>query len=302
MEGFTAYIFKEDCDKLTKEAIRTRGGGGGSLFGQWTSTGNPVVHFVTTGPQDEGTARSLYNSYRLCHIGEWRTVTHSAGNDARARKDLLSKYRKQGRAATPSRFVVLDVYSTGIEPFLFTKQATQMTEERGKPDVLEGQNPFNLAARNTQYTVINNAPAGHQSAATSQVRGSQLRPSRSHSQEAETRSYQWYSTEGENKALQFVYKEFENISRTRHVEMSRDTQSHDMSMSFTDQYSGRKWEVKFPSNFPRGGAILVETSISTITGRESIVKHRQPDQNEPGRQDNLQKAVERMIRFIKQRH
>ena len=291
MAGFTAYIFKEDCDKLTKEAIRTRGGGGGSLFGQWTSTGNPVVHFVTTGPQDEGTARSLYNSYRLCHIGEWRTVTHSA------RKNLLSKYRKQGRAATPSRFLILDVYSTGIEPFLFTKQATQMTEERGKPDILEGQNPFNLAPRNTQHTVINNPPAHQQSAATGQVRRNYLGPSRSQSQEAETQSFQWYASEGGNKALQFVYKEFQNIARSRHVEMVRDTETHNMSMSFTDQYHGSKWEVKFPFKFPRSGAILAETSQSPIGfGHASLVEQRQPDQ------ETVQKAVERIIRYIKQRH
>lgn len=302
MAVFTAYIFKEDRDRLTREAVR--GGSGGSLLGQWTSTGNPVVHVVTSGPQHAGFAERLYDSFRLCHIGEWRPVTHSAGNDARARKDLLSKYKKQGRPATPSRFLVLDVYSAGIDPFLFIKQATQMTrEERGKLDILEGQNPFNLAPRNTQYTVINNPPSYHQSAATGQVRRSQLGPSRSQSQEAETQPTQWYASEDGNKELTFVYKEFQKIAQSRGVEMSRDTHTHNMSMLFTDQYRGRKWEVKFPSNFPRSGAILAETIQSPIGGYVSRQQeYRQPDYKGSDRQDNLHKAVERMIQLIIQRH
>lgn len=41
--AFTTYIFKEDLARLKRDADPLRETGG-SLYGQWTSTGDPVVH------------------------------------------------------------------------------------------------------------------------------------------------------------------------------------------------------------------------------------------------------------------
>ena len=99
---------------------------------------------------------------------------------------------------------------------------------------------------------------------------------------------QWYASDSGNRNLQFVFQEFQKVARSGQVEMSRDTQSHDLSMSFTVACSGNKWEVKFPANFPHEGALLIETSTSGSNQRE----HRQPNS------DHLKNAVKRMIRLI----
>ena len=303
MAAFQVCIFKEDHTRLIAEYAR---GKGGSLFGLWKSNANPVIYVVFSASVAwrAELGKSLADNYGLCHIGEWRSVIteENYGGECdcqkKARQTLLPKYGEQQE--TPSRFLVLDVSRTGIIPFFFHKQNP---EGKGTLEILSGENPFNHALKNPPLTENHDPPAYHQSAASGHVRRSQLDSSRSHCQrEAEIQSFQWYASEGGDKALQFVYKGFQNIARSGQVEMSRETETHSMSMSFTDQYSGRKWEVTFPFNFPRGGAIMVETSKSTITGHVSTVEHRQPDQNEPGREDNVQKAVERMIRFIKQRH
>ena len=41
------------------------------------------------------------------------------------------------------------------------------------------------------------------------------------------------------------------------MEISRDTRTENISLSFTDKRRG-KWEVQFPPNFPTGGATLIE--------------------------------------------
>jgi len=296
MAAFQACIFKEDHKRLTAEYVR---GKGGSLFGLWKSNGNPVIYvaFSASLPWRAELVKSLADNYGLCHIGEWRSVIteENYGGECdcqrKARQTLLSKYGEQQE--TPSRFLVLDVSKTGIIPFFFHKQNPQ---GKGTLEILSGENPFNHALKNPPLTENHDPPAYHQSAASGHVRRSQLETSRSHFQKAETQSFQWYTSEGGNKALQFVYKEFENTARSRQVEMTRDTQTHDVAMSFTDQYHGSKWEVKFPFNFPRCGAILAETSQPPMFGHASTAEYRQPDQ------ENVQKAVERIIRFIKQRH
>ena len=99
---------------------------------------------------------------------------------------------------------------------------------------------------------------------------------------------QWYASDSGNSNFQFVFQEFQKVARSGQVEMSRDTQSHDLSMSFAVACSGNMWEVKFPANFPHEGALLIETSTSGSNQRE----HRQPNS------DNLENAVERMTRLI----
>jgi len=40
--------------------------------------------------------------------------------------------------------------------------------------------------------------------------------------------------------------------------MTRDTRNQDISLSFVDEVSRKKWEIKFPASFPRVGATLIE--------------------------------------------
>jgi len=71
MSGFTTYIFKTDAGTLTANA---KSEASGSLFGLWTSTGNPVVRVIMGKEETKTKGQRLYEAYRLCNIGEWRTV------------------------------------------------------------------------------------------------------------------------------------------------------------------------------------------------------------------------------------
>lgn len=283
--AFTVYIFKEDGENLRTvlSSLRT----GASLFGQWTSTGNPVVHFVARNPTEETRGIYLYENYRLCHIGEWRpTYVNSFEDGPNARRSLLSKNRKQGRLAdTPARFLVLDVNNREITPYLLSKER----EQRGNVEYLEGSNPFASQRQYPDYTMIRNQPSYQQYAA------SQIQPSRGHapsqSQAAEVKSNQWYSTEEGKGILQMIHEEFQSIAQSRQVQMTRNTETHDMSMFFTD-YRRKQWEVRFPPDFPRQGATLIEKTESWYRQGVEQKVLKQPDTSD------VRKAVERMVRQI----
>jgi len=287
MATFTAYIFREDHGRLTEEY---RGTEGGSLYGQWTSTGNPVVHvaFSRSLPKRQGMTKYLSDSFKLCHIGEWRPVlagqNYSSGNEYREREALLSKF--SGRE-TPSRFLVLDVNRAKIIPFLFDKRTPR---GQGTLEILSGVNPFNRALINPHSTASRHPPP-HQPAAAAIAQQNPRNYRSQASQEADIAPFQWYSGERGNKDLQHVLQAFQEIARPAQVEMSRDTRNQNISMSFTNQRSGKKWEVTFPFNFPRQGALLIETGQARVLGTE----RRHPRQ--PG-SDSLQNAVDEMIRII----
>jgi len=277
--AFTAYIFEEDYDRLTRREVlhASQQQKGGSLFGQWTSTGNPVIHRALSYSQSQderdAVARSLYEGFRVCHIGEWRPVEVHTYNDIQARRSL--------RPAREERFLVLDVSRTDIVPFLLNRQTVQ----QGRLERLSGKNPFNktesfepLARRDYDYQARH---AGGQPNFPYQAsRAAQF-------QEAVTTGVQWYSGEEGNKKLKRVFKDIEEIAHGN-VNMSRDTVTQDISLSFTDNLRRSKWEIKFPSTFPARGALLIENPGTNQEKRQW-----------QGQSDKASNAVKDMISRIK---
>ena len=255
--AFTAYIFEEDYQRLISDFKHSSEGG--SLYGLWTSDGNPVIRvaFSFSLPLQSGMAEHLSESYKLCHIGEWRPVCGGHGDVPR--EDLLSKYRGRG---TPERFVVVDVTQNIIKPILYEKRDLKGQGIEGIGERLSGENPFNRVLRNQQAALRHDPPPYHQSAMAGQEQRSPGH-ARTQSQEIDgIKSKQWYSSDRGNEKIQYVFQKFQEIARPgTKVEMFRHTVTHDMSMEFTDSRF-KKWEVKFPSNFPRDGATLINKSQS----------------------------------------
>lgn len=270
--AFITYIFKEDLARLKRDADPLRATGG-SLYGQWTSTGNPVVHVAMSksGKYSDGVETFFFKNYRLCHIGEWCI----ANPDHRTREALLSKY-KGSRPA--KRFVILEVTSDRAFPFLFVDGKSQ---GEGRVEALQGENPFNKAELLGVSSM--NCPQGnlreqHRLPATgretrrnpdhfppSQLPVSYYQQYQVHTrqprvQEAQTSSYQWYADERGREILRQVFEKMKEIAHRGEVEMTRDTHTHDMAMSFTASEGYKKWEVKFHRNFPFDGASVSNKS------------------------------------------
>jgi len=276
---FTAYIFQEDYERLTtlEFAHARQNQKGGSLFGQWTSTGNPVIHRVMTFAHSQASrdahAKELYEGFRVCYIGEWRPVLGSIGLDRQARdeRELL-----RGPDA-PARFLVLDVSRAGIVPFLSVDRQTAQ-QENGTLERLPGKNPFNKREsagdpmplrRDYRY------PSQHAFAA----RAPQF-------QEAFIPEEQWYSGDEGGQKLQKVLKDIKEIA-VGDVDMSRDTKTHDISLSFIDKRKGNKWEIRFPQSFPTVGAVLIKNPGTS-----------QEKQQRQSTSDRASKAVKNMISCI----
>ncbi|KAL9971588.1 hypothetical protein ACROYT_G017768 [Oculina patagonica] len=291
---FTAYIFQEDFDRLTKRELShaSQSQKGGSLFGQWTSTGNPVVHFAMSFSASkfnrDQMGKDLYDAFKICYIGEWRPVHSHGGNDSH---EMNARGNLWGPGA-PARFLVLDVSRASIVPFLFDRQTPKGT---GNLERLPGENPFNKrdVFRPSQSTVNYNNPQryGQQSGAVvhRQVAGPSRAPQY---QEAVTTKPQWYASDEGSKKLQKVHDDFKKIARGGHVEMSRDSRSQDISMSFTDIHNQREWEVKFPPSFPYGGAVLIEKPGPRTSS---------PAEYKQGPSEKASTAVTKMIATIKSR-
>ncbi|XP_020604644.1 uncharacterized protein LOC110043523 [Orbicella faveolata] len=289
--AFTAYIFQEDYDRLITQELShaSQQQRGGSLFGQWTSTGNPVIHRALSFSQSQGdrdvVAKSLYEGFRVCPIGEWRPV-QAQTRDMQAREARESLIR--GREP-PTRFLVLDVSRTEIVPFLLNRQTAQ--HERGRLEKLPGENPFNKSAsfeqrvprRDFDYPVVQypavRYPAGQPNLPHQTSRAAQF-------QEAITADVQWYSGEEGNKKLQKVVQDIKEIA-LGNVDMSRDTKTQDISLSFTASRRAKKWEIRFPSKFPGVGALLIENPGT-----------RQEKEQRQATSDTVSKAVKNMISRI----
>ena len=152
--AFTTYIFKEDLERLKRDADPLRATGG-SLYGQWTSTGDPVVHVAISksGKYMDGVETFFFKNYRLCHIGEWRV----ANPDHRTREELLSKYK----GSRPAKiFVILEVTAEATYPFLFVDGKSH---GEGRVEALQGENLYNkLELLGTPtLTRIRREPRGH---------------------------------------------------------------------------------------------------------------------------------------------
>ena len=292
MNFTTAYIFEEDFVRLTRQELpHCTSGKGGSLFGQWTSTGNPVVHLAmsyssSTSSRDD-MARNLYEKFRVCYIGEWRPVRTQVGNADSERKDLCR------RGEAPERFLVLDVSRADIAPFLFERQ---IPKGMGSLEKLPGKNPFNQSVNVRQpprqpARSYNNPPPQYSYPTPAAAAGpswGQGRPAPQFQEEAATTVFQWYSAgdDGSEK-LRKVLEDFQNVAQRKQVDLSRDKISQNLSMSFIDERYGKNWEVKFPPNFPKEGALLTKNPGKTY--REEL---RQPTS------DMASKAAKTMIAII----
>ena len=284
---FTAYIFQEDYERLTTQELShaSQQQKGGSLFGQWTSTGNPVIHRALSAfsQGERDVARSLYEGFRVCPIGEWRPVQASTPDmEAREARERLVR----GREPT-TRFLVLDVSRTEIVPFLLNRQTGR--QERGNLERLLGKNPFNkresfeepIPRRDHVYdNPVGQYPARQLANVHHQA------PRALQFQEAITHGVQWYSGDDGNTKLQKVVADLKEIS-VGDVNMSRDTATQDISLSFTEKRRGKKWEIKFPSRFPGVGALLIENPGT----------HQENSQRQ-GSSDKASKAVKNMISTI----
>ena len=301
MSSFTAYIFKTDCDSLITNA--RRGASAGSLFGQWTSTGNPVVHVIMKKEEAEIEGQRLYEAYRLCNIGEWRTVDRNE-RDGRHRI-AQAIYEKQRRRNGLGKFLILDVSMSGIKPYLYTpvfiqaptQPRCQLKDEVGDVEQLNGENPFSRRGhRNpSQFSTMDYRSTAHQQhpvAMWSQEPG-RYSPS-AHPQDIDIRSHQWYSNEKEGNAnLKFVIKELTQIAAGDKLDISRDTITHDLTVMFTDNRYRRSWTVKFPSGFPEDGASVSYKTFSPYgTENSSLLNPK-----EPGCPD-VRDAMRRIVRYI----
>lgn len=265
--ALTAYIFQDDHGQLTDEVLHgDTDRKGGRLIGLWTNTGNPVIRYVVSSrcrrSESARVAESLYENLCLLHIGEWRSVvTHTYDEkddkETKARGALLLDYTG-GREAS-ERFVVLDVSRTQIIPFLFERQ---VQKGKGTVEILPGKNPFNrrdvfqppqpLQPRRIPPRYPDTVPP----AAAEQPR-SQTRSAPQVQEAAATKTgSQWYSGGEGKKKLMKILEDFKIIAKNGHVDLYRDTRSQDISMSFTTVHGC--WEVRFPTNFPFVGALLIQ--------------------------------------------
>ena len=288
MASCTAYIFEEDFSRLTtREVLHAYVGQqlkGGSLFGQWTSTGNPVVHFAmpfsATQSERDQMGYDLYDKFRICYIGEWRPLRAHGGNDC---------HEMTARGA-PTRFLVLDVSKEGIVPFLFDNQASK---GKGYLERLPGKNPFNkngLFERSVPEGNYNPQRYRYpvQSAAAGQSGYPPARSAAPQPQEAVTNDVQWYSSDEGNEKLKKVLQDFTEIAFGGKVDMSRDTATQNISLSFTDSRCRKKWEVQFPAMFPTVGALLIENPGTP---------YKRPIRLAPN--DKASKAVKNIISLIR---
>ena len=288
MTEFIAYIFKEDVQKLQSEAGSAHRKSG-SLFGQWTSTGNPVVQYVVPsavhGADSERYGKKLWEGYRVCHIGEWRSVRSCGQQTVQGAGGHLSTNFKGGK---PERFLVLDVEENDIKPYLFEGENQG---RRGKLERLDGANPFNRPDVDPQQPTGQHfrQPSHYRGQSTAAQGGdrSQFQP-RPQLQPATTRNYQWYSGSMENGTFEKILNDFKRIAYQGKVEITRDKTTEDLSMAFKDKRHFKKWQVDFPYNFPYAGALLIED----LESRSKCKKHRQVTNG-----DQIQ-AVRKMTHYI----
>lgn len=300
MSSFTAYIFKTDSDSLLANARR---GASGSLFGQWTSTGNPVVHVIMRKEEAETEGQRLYEAYRLCNIGEWRTGEEHDRNGRHRIAQAI--YEKQSRRNALGRFLILDVSNvSGIKPYLYTPvfiqaptQRWQLKDEVGVVERLDGENPFSRRSHRNQpqFSTMGYPPPAYQQHAVamwSQEPGRYA--SSAHSQEIEIKCHQWYSNEKEGNAnLQVVIKELTQIAVGDKLDISRDTTTHNLTVMFTDNRYRRSWTLKFPSRFPQEGAsVSYKTWSSSGTEHSSLRNPKEPSCGD------VRVAIRRIVRYI----
>ena len=257
--SFFAYIFKQDIATLSSWPST-----GGSLFGLWTSTGNPVIHVALSNNRgNEQTARiQLEERYKMNYLGKWQTVATILDHDhfVRIANDMALRERK--------RFLALAVGKatrTDLTPYLFEQGQVQV----GSIQVLEGPNPFmddpdtrRILSGSYQPTPNTRSHRNDAYEATHHL------PSRTAVREAHTVKHQWYSGESGEKTLRYVFEEFKKIADGDEVQMNRDKITQDFLMSFA--YQGRQWQIEFSTDFPVGGAKLMLVHSTTRRTIEEV--------------------------------
>ena len=82
---------------------------------------------------------------------------------------------------------------------------------------------------------------------------------------------QWYAAKEGEMALKYIFDELRNIADGSDVNMSRSTETQDVTLSF--QRHGQDWQVKFPSNFPTASARLsYNGEFYAIVGGDTVEK------------------------------
>ena len=306
MSSFTVYLFKTDANTL----LTAKSGASGSLFGLWTSTGNPVVRVIMGKEEAKTEGQRLYEAYSLCNIGEWRTVDRN-DRDGRSRIAQSVHCEKQCGQATAGKILILDInYLTGITPYLYTlvfiqtpTQRCELWDQVGVVELLDSENPFNRGRRGhrnpSQFSTMVDPPPAYQPFTVvprSQDPGRYAPSSETQKAQVDTKSHQWYSNEKEGNAnLQFVIKELKRIAEGE-LDISRDTITHDLTVMFTDNYYRRSWKVKFPSRFPIDGAIF-SYKIRSSSGTEHSSSR---DAKQPSCRD-VRTAMGRIVRCISEK-
>ncbi|XP_015751496.1 PREDICTED: uncharacterized protein LOC107331431 isoform X2 [Acropora digitifera] len=303
MSSFTAYIFKADADTLLANARR---GASGSLFGLWTSTGNPVVRVIMGKEEAKTEGQRLYEAYRLCNIGEWRIVDRN-DRDGRYRIAHTVFSERQSRRTAIGKILIIDVDNlTGINPYLYTPVLSQPPIQRydlkvqfGIVELLDGENPFSRARRGlmnpSQFSPMVHAPPAYQQpAVVSWSQDARRYAPSTRTQEIDIASHQWYSNEKEGNAnMQFVIKELKQIAEGYKLDISRDITTHDLTVMFTDNRYRRSWTVKFPSRFPEDGAtISYKTWSSSGNEYQNLGEPKEPSCRD------VREAMRRIVRHI----
>ena len=146
-------------------------------------------------------------------------------------------------------------------------------QESGKLERLSGENPFNKTETLQQSMPRRDNyqdPLRYPSAQAGQADLSHHVPRASQFQEATTTVPQWYSGDEGNRKLQKVLQGIKEIAFLGDVAMTRDKRSEDISLSLVDNLYKKKWEIRFPGNFPAKGALLVKNPESYNEKQRSL--------------------------------
>ena len=285
---FKVYIFANDLATLQSLSTGRRvPAAEGSLFGLWTSTLNPVVHVVhhrETGKDSKAVGKALADRYKMSYLGEWR-VTEKFNPKPQVRVPWDFK-------GAPG-FLVLHVAEGSTLSYLYETPGADVTPKGGSVERLDGENPFTddqetkniLRGTSTGYRGEQRSlPTGTE--AYERYRIQQPRQSRYDSYQtrnhgaqrlpptgmepAATRTSQWYSssTRGGEEKLKNVVNKLENLADGKHVELTRDSSTQDVSISL--KYMRRDWSVSFPHDFPQSGAMVRGTDTHHRTVRQEV--------------------------------
>ena len=286
----TVYIFS-DVERIIRErgsTATTTDIDKGYLFGQWTSSFNPVVHGVFArwgnlkremSDELDDAKDKLRSNYQLCHIGE--VIKDRFSPNERDRRQ--GQYEERD---TPG-YLILEATSRSIEAFLYRSSSSRSSRDlvgMCRIEKLQGGNPFagirvrelksiadhhgnrrpeygygrwgthnQQADRNTH--AANPADEGHPYPGQVARMGVAFETG---GREAETRVDQWYSTPQGQETLKTMHEGIKKIASDANVEMKRDAITHDMTFLFKSR--GNKWEIAFPRDFPSGFLQLKENT------------------------------------------